>query len=243
MLVRRRPRTIKPAGEGGRIVMEMFDSAYRDSRLGEPPFEASSVSDSKLAVRLLESALRPGSELLSLGSGRGLDEERLARQGISVTAVDFSAEAVSQLQARVEREGIPNLTVVHADVLRYRIRGNYDGIVGIGIMHVIDPGRIPGLLRKIALHTRPGGFNLYEYPNGKGMSMGSFEPGVIPEDPTFGDIARALYVANGWSFSLTQESFGKGGNRIVFDTVVAMNAQGGKTEDKFGIAETLASGV
>ncbi len=55
----------------------------------------------------------PGSRLLDLGCGTGIDAVRLGRQGYQVTAIDWSPEMVRATQRRVKREGLEHFVSVH----------------------------------------------------------------------------------------------------------------------------------
>lgn len=54
----------------------------------------------------LDTTFAPGSQLLDLGCGTGLDAARMARCGYRVTATDWSAEMVRRTADRARREGL-----------------------------------------------------------------------------------------------------------------------------------------
>lgn len=63
--------------------------------------------------RRLDATFAPGSRLIDLGCGTGLDAVRLARQGHHVTATDWSPRMLERTAERAERESVTgNVSVV-----------------------------------------------------------------------------------------------------------------------------------
>ncbi|MFJ2651197.1 class I SAM-dependent DNA methyltransferase [Streptomyces sp. NPDC087420] len=93
--------------------------------------------------------------VLELGSAEGKEAVHLAREGISVTAVDFSAVQVAR--ARRWWGGIPGLTLVEGEACDYltRTEATYDAIFSIwGAVWFTDPD---DLIPLIAKRLSPGG--------------------------------------------------------------------------------------
>ena len=94
--------------------------------------------------------------ILVLGAGVGHDAAYLARQGHSVTAVDFSFEAIER--ARAAYPGVEGLRFVRADAfnLPAEFQGRYDLVFEHTFYCAIDPKRRSELVRtwKRALQPR-----------------------------------------------------------------------------------------
>lgn len=62
--------------------------------------------------RILQNAFPPGSHVLELACGTGVDAEWLARRGVQVTAIDGSPEMVKVARARIASAGLqPSVTI------------------------------------------------------------------------------------------------------------------------------------
>src|SRR5580658_4186973 len=82
---------------------EAFDSvaADYDGPRGNNP----SIQDMRQEMwRWLDATFAPGSRLLDLGCGTGLDAVRMAQRGHDVTATDWSPQMVQRTRERAERE-------------------------------------------------------------------------------------------------------------------------------------------
>jgi adenylylsulfate kinase-like enzyme/SAM-dependent methyltransferase len=96
-----------------------------------------------------------GRELVELGCGNGRDAVFFAGEGLHVTALDMSQEAISELQGR----NIPNTRFlcgdfVNADVHRPEA---YDYAYSRFTLHSINANQETVLLKNIFLGLRPGG--------------------------------------------------------------------------------------
>ncbi|QLE73274.1 class I SAM-dependent methyltransferase [Streptomyces rectiverticillatus] len=110
----------------------------------------------------------PGPELLGnpvtaleLGPGEGADAVHLARGGVQVTAVDFSAVQI----ARACRwwSHVPGVTFVHADVCSFLVSeaAEYDAIYSVwGAVWFTDPEQLLPLLAK---RLAPGGVVVFSH--------------------------------------------------------------------------------
>lgn len=119
----------------------------------------------RLQVRRGESALNPferaalphlRGRVLDLGCGLGNLALAAARRGCTVQALDGSATAIEHLRALAQAERLP-IAAEQADLRDWRIGGEYDAIVSIGLLMFFDCPTAERLLREIGDHVAPGG--------------------------------------------------------------------------------------
>src|SRR5271155_3564686 len=92
-----------PARAQLRQTQHAFDSVAAD--YDGPRGNNASIQDMRAEMwRTLDAAFAPGSRLLDLGCGTGLDAVRMAQRGHSVTATDWSPQMVQRTRERAERE-------------------------------------------------------------------------------------------------------------------------------------------
>ncbi len=103
-----------------------------------------------------------GSRVLDLGCGPGLYTHRLARAGIDVTGVDFSARSIAYARRAAHQDGLP-VTYVEADYLTWEPDRPY-GLVTMIMRDLcaIGPDRRRSLLGKIERLLEPGGAFLFD---------------------------------------------------------------------------------
>ena len=133
--------------------------------------------------RLFEEAgIRPGTNVLDLGSGSGdvaLLLSQLVGPSGSVTSIDVDPAAIELSQARAAAAGVANISFVQADISQLALDTSYDAIVGRYIfLYLADPGLT---LARLAKRLRPGG------PGGSGGPGGIvafLEPWLtLPQGP------------------------------------------------------------
>jgi SAM-dependent methyltransferase len=103
-----------------------------------------------------------GSRVLDLGCGPGLHASRLARAGIDVTGVDFSARSIAHARETAAREGL-RVHYVEADYLAWEPRGRFD--LAMLIMRdycALSPDRRLALLDRIQRLLAPGGAFVFD---------------------------------------------------------------------------------
>jgi len=104
-------------------------------------------------------SVAPGSTLLDLGCGTGLDAVALGRQGYRVTAIDWSANMVRQTRERALRAGNDGLVAVYQVGIHELGRlpaGTFDGAYSdLGALNCVPD--LGSAATSIASRLRPGG--------------------------------------------------------------------------------------
>ena len=112
----------------------------------------------EFALNPFEKAALPfvSGRLLDLGCGLGNLSMEAARRGCQVTAVDASSAAVERIARAAREEGLP-LAARQADLLDYRIRGQFDTVIAIGLVMFFPCEEARRLLGEIRSGVAPGG--------------------------------------------------------------------------------------
>lgn len=95
-------------------------------------------------------------EVLDFGCGLGSLAFAAAGQGCRVTALDASPAAIEHVRARAAAGQAP-VTAALADLRDYRIEGEYDAIVCIGLLMFFDCATASRVLADLQEHVRRGG--------------------------------------------------------------------------------------
>ena len=107
--------------------------------------------------RLLSSReLLPG-RMIVLGAGRGHDAREFARHGFQVTAVDFSAQAVSEMHRLAEADAPVEILQHDIFTLPDTLNHSFDYVLEYTCFCAIDPKRRPAYADLVARLLKPGG--------------------------------------------------------------------------------------
>lgn len=124
-----------------------FDEQFRRQRDGTAlelnPFE-------KLTLPYLRGSV------LDVGCGLGNLAFAAAAHGCRVVALDASPIAIEHVRARAAAEGV-DVTAVLADLRDYRLAGEFDCVVSIGLLMFFDCPTAHRVLAFLQSHVRPGG--------------------------------------------------------------------------------------
>lgn len=156
--------------------------------------------------------------VLDLGCGLGNLAVAAARSGCRVVAVDASLPAVVRI-AEVSRAENLGMTAVVCDVSAYRLAGEYDAIVAIGLLMFMARQPALALLAEIAHHVAPGGCAVINVLVEGTTYLEMFDPGGWC---LFGgDEIESRFA--GWKIELSRrETFAAPGGTVkAFSTVIA----------------------
>ena len=153
------PAAPAPASPQLRETQEAFDSVAAD--YDGPRGNNDLIQDMRGEMwRCLDATFRPGSRLIDLGCGTGLDAIRMAQLGHHVTATDWSPQMVHRTCDRAQREGLTER--VHAVVVgahelqRLNGSGGYDGAYSnLGPLNCVP--QLADVSRECARLVNPGG--------------------------------------------------------------------------------------
>lgn len=114
--------------------------------------------------------------VLDLGCGLGNLSIEVARRGCSVLALDGSVNAIERIREVAGAQGLPIEARV-ADLANYRIAGDFDVIVSIGLLMFMETSCAHRLLAEIKSHVKPDGVAIINVLIEGTTYLDMFEPG------------------------------------------------------------------
>ena len=129
---------------------ELFSSEeHSDYFAGSPSVEVTGIART----------LKPGSQILDLGCGKGRSSLFLAEQGHFITAIDFSKTAIETLNTEARKRGVDIRTRLE-DLSDLHLDQNYDMIIAHGSLHLLARPCWMRLINEIKEFTNKGGYNI-----------------------------------------------------------------------------------
>jgi ubiquinone/menaquinone biosynthesis C-methylase UbiE len=111
-------------------------------------------------VEMLSAGLGNDKRVLELGCGSGLFTAAFAKTGADLTAIDISADLLSQAQAAVNAANV-KFKQENACCLSFK-DGEFDAVIGSSVLHHLDLGLV---LPEIYRVLKPGGTAVFTEPN------------------------------------------------------------------------------
>ncbi len=109
---------------------------------------------------------------LDLACGTGMLACTVARMGIEVVGLDKSKEMLEMAEERRRLYRLDNKpTFYHRDMSRFNLKRKFDavGCFFDAANHIIDPEKFAEFIRCSALHTKPGGFFIFDVNTVRGL--------------------------------------------------------------------------
>jgi SAM-dependent methyltransferase len=114
-------------------------------------------------VRDLDARLTDGSDVLELGCGRGVPATRELARRHRVTGVDISA-----VQIELARHHVPEASFIRGDAMELEVApASFDAVIALFVFGHIPIEEQPGLIARIGLWLRDGGFFLGTFGAGE----------------------------------------------------------------------------
>jgi ubiquinone/menaquinone biosynthesis C-methylase UbiE len=144
-------------------------SAAKDYPLGYSAHEAQRLADQARVMEELtedlfrRAGLRPGMQILDIGSGVGdvsLLAARITGSGGAVLGVEKAFSSVEIARRRAAELGLQNISFEECDLAEFATDGMFDAIVGRFVLSYI-PDRVR-VLRRLAEYLRPGGIVAFQ---------------------------------------------------------------------------------
>ncbi len=154
---------------------QQWDRTYDSAKdfFGERP--------SELGVSALPLLKENGAkDILELGCGQGRDTWHLARNGLNVTALDYSESGICQMQDMTKEhqmDGVVTAQVHDArDALPF-LDGTFDAVYSHMLFTMeLSEEEVARILEECRRVLRPGGLNIYSVRNDHDPHYGKFEP-------------------------------------------------------------------
>lgn len=109
---------------------------------------------------------KPGGTLLDVGCGTGVRTHALARRGMQVDGIDFSARQLELARGLATREGVPGMEFFRRDLVRDDWCGRhrqYDSVFINALLHHLTSEELDLVFERLRACLKPGGrVYLYE---------------------------------------------------------------------------------
>jgi SAM-dependent methyltransferase len=139
-------------------------------------------------VRDLDARLDDRADVLELGCGRGVPATRELARRHCVTGVDISA-----VQIELARHHVPEASFIHGDAMELEIApASVDAVVALFVFGHVPVEEQPGLIARIGLWLRDGGFFLGTF--GAGEAGEEVDADWLGAPMFFASLGREAYL-------------------------------------------------
>ena len=106
-----------------------------------------------------QAVVREGTSVLELGCGHGRIAEAMRAEGVQVSGIDLSLNALEEARQRV-----PDGHFVAADMRSFQLDARFDRIVCPynGVYCLLEPADLRAMLRRVHEHLVPGGLFVFD---------------------------------------------------------------------------------
>ena len=130
--------------------MERYDDYYRDTP------EVFGSDPNSILVEYAE-LIDHSTTALDIACGQGRNSFFLARSGMTVHALDPSIEAIRQVQAVAEKEGLPIRTIHSGFADLQPVAGGYGAVLNFGLIPDLKRDQVTALVELIEKVVAPNG--------------------------------------------------------------------------------------
>ena len=132
-----------------------WDGFYKDRKFSAPFILQNQLPDENLVECLSKNtSIKTAVEV---GCGEGRNAIFMARQGLSVTAIDSSPVAITRAEDIAKKQNV-QLNFLCADVIKNGIHGTYDFVYDSGLLHHLPPHRRITYIELLSTILKPGGY-------------------------------------------------------------------------------------
>ncbi|MBQ7628898.1 MAG: helix-turn-helix domain-containing protein [Selenomonadaceae bacterium] len=165
----------------------------------------SKCAANKLALDVLN-FLPPTSpkNILEIGCGEGHNAVFFARNGYLVSAFDVNEAGLEEGRKLAEEVGV-NVNFFRADLLTYRLEGNFDIIYAANVMQIVPPNERPHIFEMLQSHTNIGGLNVFNAFVKKDFVKQS--PALDDNEYFYKTAELFGYYGSGWKTELIKEIY------------------------------------
>jgi SAM-dependent methyltransferase len=150
--------------------------AHWNARFSAPGYRFGTAPNEFLASQ--KHRLEPGQRALAIADGEGRNGVWLARQGLTVTSVDFSPVALAKARTLAGEAGV-TLELVEADLAAWDWpKAAFDVVAGI-FFQFAGPDARAKIFRNMKAALKPGGLLLIEGYGPKQLEYKTGGPGVL----------------------------------------------------------------
>ena len=138
-----------------KVASVAWDEFYGERKFQAPFITQNTMPDENL-VGFINSGI-PIQSAIELGCGEGRNAIYMAKQGITVTALDNSHTAIENAKHIANGSGV-QVDFRCQDIIKDRVNGEYDFVYDSGLLHHLPPHRRITYIELLERILKPGGY-------------------------------------------------------------------------------------